>query len=290
MLAVSRLPERRSLANTLLSRSSLLRLAYMDEAGISNPKEEPVLVVSGFVINADQDWQRLVWHLKSIVRQTIPVEDRRRFVFHAKDIWHGSGYFKRDKWPLPKRIELLEKIVSIPKTFHLPVVAGFIYRLDAETLYRNKNPHISAKTIQNLVHGEAYLDAIEDVNFWMRQNALNEVGMIIAENNDQTKAAIKILHDSVTDEEDEFWLQRFSKTKNLYQIVDTVHFAEKEEAALLQIADACSFVIKRHLMGKTDTAALFDLLRDQVVSSRPMDWKYPRLPGFNPVSQAQKQA
>jgi hypothetical protein len=57
-----------------------------------------------------------------------------------------------------------------------------------------------------------------------------------------------------------------TKTKIFHSrhIIDTVHFAGKSESAPLQIADACAFVIKRHLMEKEDAATFFGTLRPQL--------------------------
>ena len=62
------------LVNPLLARSLSgapvdlvnrhMRLVYLDEAGISNPVQEPFLVVAGIVVNADQDWILLIGTLK----------------------------------------------------------------------------------------------------------------------------------------------------------------------------------------------------------------------------------
>jgi len=130
--------------------------------------------------------------------------------------------------------------------------------------------------IFNLIHAEAYVDALEDVNFWARRNAYNEVAMIIAENSAQTKVAIKLIHNELANDEEEFWYHRGAiRVKNFYPIVDTVHFAEKHESALLSIADTCAFVIKRHLMGKTNIVSHFEALRPQIVSSRDLSWIHP---------------
>jgi hypothetical protein len=62
----------------------------LDESGTSNPEQEPFLVVSGAIINADQDWLNLDRHLKSIMRRRLPEDLRYTGIFHAKDIWHGE--------------------------------------------------------------------------------------------------------------------------------------------------------------------------------------------------------
>ena len=94
-----------------------VRLVYLDESGTSNPEQEPVLVVAGVIVNADQDWLGLDRHLKSIMRKRLP-EDLSTGIFHAKDIWHGEKKFYRAKWPLTKRMEIISDLAAIPAKFH----------------------------------------------------------------------------------------------------------------------------------------------------------------------------
>jgi hypothetical protein len=55
----------------------------------------------------------------------------------------------------------------------------------------------------------------------------------------------------------------------LSRVVDTVLFAEKSESSPLQVADACAFAIKRHLM-KTPEADRFykSLVRKMVIGPK----------------------
>ena len=76
-----------------------MRIAFLDEAGRS--RQEPTIVVGGIVIHGDRTYRKLVDRLREIAEQFIPEPDRSGFVFHAKDIFHGSGrYFgNRELWP-----------------------------------------------------------------------------------------------------------------------------------------------------------------------------------------------
>lgn len=79
--------------NWTLLGQELVRLVYLDEAGIS--LNEPGLCVAGVLVHAD-DQARLVENmLNEVANRHIPEADRVGFVFHASDIFHGSGYFDR---------------------------------------------------------------------------------------------------------------------------------------------------------------------------------------------------
>ena len=52
-MALLRLPGQ-SLSGTPLSGDKVMRLVFMDEAGISNPEQEPFVTVSGVIVDADR--------------------------------------------------------------------------------------------------------------------------------------------------------------------------------------------------------------------------------------------
>ena len=79
-----------------------MRLIYMDESGISNPEQEPWLVVVAVAIDADKKLTPVERPLDSLVRRFIPQQHQESFVFHAKELFNGGGeIFKRDDpcWP-----------------------------------------------------------------------------------------------------------------------------------------------------------------------------------------------
>jgi len=246
-----------------------MRLVYLDEAGVSNPQQEPHLVVAGVILNGDQDWQPIDRHLKSICRRFLPEDDRDGFVFHAKDLWHGSGYFKRDVWPRDKRMAIMQEIAGIPNRFHLYVVAGAIDRLAMQDALKKRSPNMGSKVIAAWTHAEAYIKVAADVDSWMQRDAPEEVAMLIAENTEPTKRALKLVHAGFRTDDDEYWhVPRQWRVFTARRIVDTVHFAEKEESSILQVADMCAFVMKRYISGKSDVGSLFNLLKPRI-TERP---------------------
>jgi hypothetical protein len=74
-------------------------MVHLDEAGIGNPKHEPWVVVAGVAVHADDQWRSLEQYLTTMADDFVPSHQRDGFVFHAKDLFHGSGVFDRAKWP-----------------------------------------------------------------------------------------------------------------------------------------------------------------------------------------------
>lgn len=254
-----------------------VRLAYLDEAGIGKREQEPLLVVAGVIIDGDGHWQAIERHLKSMVRRHVPEQERAGFVFHAKDVHHGAGHFDRCRWSRGRRIALMEELAGIPARFHVPVVVGVSDRGHITAEMRKRSPGATERQATAWSYTEAYLQCVRDIDRWMdRETRGTEVVMIVAEDTPEVKAGIKPLHLGMRRDDDSYWTEQGFDVFSTRHVVDTVHFAEKPDCALLQVADVCAFVLKRALMGKADAGRLFDLLSPQLVV-RPRDgmWTFP---------------
>ena len=241
-----------------------MRLVYLDEAGVSNPAQEPNLVVAGIIISGDQDWRKLERHILSLRRKYLPDADHPGFIFHAKDIWHGTNYFQRDKWPLERRLQILMDLVEIPRRFHLPVVCCII---DRAAFTESVRPQLidghkaTATSTTGMAHVAAFMNVVMDVDGWMGANASAEVAMLMAEDVPKVKEFIKGIHARYTDP-----LLDDADTLTTQNIVDTVNFAAKEDSLILQVADSCCFVIKRAADKKSDIAQFYKKLQPQIIS------------------------
>jgi hypothetical protein len=233
----------------------IVRLVYLDEAGVSNPAHEPILVVAGVIVNPDCQWKELEAYFRNLAHSLFPDEDPYRFVFHAKDIFHGSGAFNRERWPRKERMRVLSQLAQVPRLFDLPIVFGDIVRAEAQRELRLISPRISPKAIHNITHTNAFINAVQRVQFWMETNAPHENAMLIAEDTPELKDTFRNVHEGYTDQtldnNDAF------RAPN---IIDAVHFARKGDSLLLQISDHCAFIIKRKLMGKEDVDECYSVL------------------------------
>jgi Protein of unknown function (DUF3800) len=237
----------------------IVRLVYLDEAGVSNPAHEPILVVAGVIVNPDRQWKELEAYFRNLAHSLFPEDDPYRFVFHAKDIFHGSGAFDRQRWSRKERIKILSQLAQVPRLFDLPIVLGDMNRADTQRELQKVSPRMSAKSMHNFTHTNAFINAIQRVQFWMEKHAPEESAMLIAEDTPELKATLKNVHecytDATLDNEDTF------RAPN---IIDAVHFAQKSESLLLQIADHCAFVIKRELMGKHDVDDCYSVIEPYI--------------------------
>ena len=245
--------EVRSLSGHELHGSSVVRLAYMDEAGISNPAQEPYLVVAGVLIHADKNLVEIERYLDRIVARYIPDEHQSGFVFHAMELFNGGGkVFKRDdpRFTLPVRLEIANKLAVIPKKFGLRLAFGFIERAKFPTSMTAKVHNSMPPKIRGIApHVTAFTVASMQIDRWMRENAPNEVCMLIVEDNQHARALIKQTHLYHQDRHQPQLLDpNISQYFPLRKIKEDPLFQPKRKGSVLQVADFFAYTFKRYLM------------------------------------------
>lgn len=246
-----------SFSGYVLAGGRLLRHVFIDEAGVA--AQEPVAVVAGVITLPDEHWGQLREHLAAIARDHLPAADRAGFVFHAKDIFHGSGYFQRDKWPLDVRLEILRRILGARTSIGFSVSIGFNRREDGK--YKNEQGYALVR------HLTAYASCIAGCEAYIREfGSADEVAILVCEDTPDAKRHIRDVHHDLISPNPEFPAMR-----DLFpfrHIVDTVHFAEKDRSPLLQFADAYAFAFRRHLGGYSHSEPLMD-----AIGHGPVNWQ-----------------
>lgn len=223
----------RSISGTPLAGGRLVRFIYVDEAGTS--AREPFAVVAGIMVHADSQWRRLEQMVSDLVSETIPEAMRGSFLFHATELFSGGKKFPRDQWPMEKRWSILDRLLSIPSCVNVPVVFGFI---------KKREP----KLPDSFNHGMAYTLCMIAADQFLRRCAPDEIATVIAEDAEHSRRILKkaqvMLQNEILARE---VLPEFMNYLPVTHIKDTVHFALKSEAILLQIADACAFTMRHYL-------------------------------------------
>jgi hypothetical protein len=154
---------------------SLARLTYLDEAGTSSG--EPYLVVAAVIAHVDLQLRAVEEHLNALGAKHVPEQKPHEVIFHATDIWSGGKKFKdRTRWPLPKRLALLEDLADIPAKFGLPVAIGEM----------RKGPHLAGVEVPEniadiIFHSAAFINATQAVERYFRHSFPNEYTLLIAE-------------------------------------------------------------------------------------------------------------
>jgi len=243
-----------------------VRFVYVDESGIS--VNESVIIVAGVIINADLQWESVERRVEEIVSEYVLPQDQEHFVFHAKDLFHGSGkvFGNRNKYPLTRSREALRKIAGIPMQLGLPIVCGHLRKRPVARLTKQGRRHEASKN-----HMLAFSFCTLAAERYMREQTLiSEIATLVAENNNDTRRAVKSMHDllrgrdTLKSPNSDRMFDSLSEMAigclPIRRIKDTVYFAEKADAILPQIADACALIFRYFYEGKPNIDEFLDAL------------------------------
>jgi hypothetical protein len=251
-----------------LQGGKLVRLAFLDEAGISNPVHEPIVIIAGIIVHGDLQYKRLKGRIQQAIEDWIPPQDRDGFVFHAADLFSGADYFDRNVWPLEIRWQILEELCSIPHEFDLPIVFGFQDRSaiprEIDGARSEANIHTAATQLIAFTH------CLVGIERWMRYATdPDETVLLIAEDKPEVKPAFREIHRVAQSGEKikKYIPPKLAESEELpvTRIIDDLHFTDKQGSAPLQIADVCAFAIKRRLMRKDYAYRFYGHLRPQLI-------------------------
>ena len=259
-----------------LTGRNLVRLVYIDEAGLSKSSQEPFLVVAGVVVHSDNKLNLVEQHLRKLVKKHIPEHQRDGFIFHAKELFHGGkpgkAFDRQDPyWIDERRFAVADDLASIPKKFQLPLAFGWVDRRKFPTTF-NFEPDTAEKEKVIGAHMVAYMSCAMQVEQWMRKNTQNEVCMMIAEDNADSRRFIRETQQyhqrsDISSELDAESRKHFPFRK----IKEDPAFQQKRPGHPLEIADFCAYVFKRFLINNSD--AKFSRFFDPVVEQGQLSMK-----------------
>ncbi|HEX4764817.1 MAG TPA: DUF3800 domain-containing protein [Lichenihabitans sp.] len=244
-----------------------MRIAYLDESGRS--RGEPVIVVAGVIVNGDRTYRKLEAALRIIASEELPKEDAQSFIFHAKELLHGGGYFHRDRWPSEKRHVILMRLAKLPAEFALPVVFGHIGKQEYRASLGHSAIAAAGRNSDEVVDVAEHMTAFARVEIAVERQmhlfSRDEICMVIAEDTDRVKRAVKEAHAILRDPGQviQFGLPELSGLP-VRKIVDTPHFAAKTESPLLQLADVCAFLIMRRIKREESSQPFFEAIAPQL--------------------------
>jgi len=228
----------------------VVRLIFIDEAGIGDPKVEPYTVVAGVVVHADDQLTPLEDSLRDLVRKHIPERHWGEFVFHAKELSNGGGkFFPREEWPIERRLEIARDLAALIARSPITIVIGEVERRVTQafdfTTGEIKNEAIAAQAM-------AYTICALRCEHWMRTRNPKEVCLLIVEDNESARTAVKHVHRMHQDRsmmELAFSPQELGNYPVPFQkIKQDPLFQPKAPASVLQLADFGAYVMKKYFM------------------------------------------
>ncbi len=246
---------------------NLVRLVYLDEAGTTSGATW--LAVAGVIVHGDMQWREADRRVAALIEKHIPKEDRSSFVFHATDIFHGSRYFDRKspEWASrERRWGILADLAQIIADLNLPVVVGSEDKLPF--------PDLRAPLPQEDLHTWSALNCLYWSDLWLSAFAPDEMATVVHEDGALAKPLIRNLVRACRYPEmlPDHGALSLAEAYGLpfEHIIDTVHFAEKADARLLQLADLCAFMIGRSVQGRSVCDAVMQVIERQTEWSREL--------------------
>lgn len=229
-----------------------MRFIYVDEAGIS--EHELVTVVAGVLVHADSQWIPAARRVAEL-HQTVPEKFRSGFVSHAKRIWGSKEY--RDGWPQDARLKFLCDMMAIPWNYGLTLAWATMPRSYVS------GPIPPGYSKEQYQHAVAFGTCMGAADKYIREFGLpGELATVVAEDTESARGHLRTSLQIVRARPDAITgklvrvsdspLLRFRRGADdgidirVCRIVDNIHFSAKNEAILLQIADACAFGLRRY--------------------------------------------
>ncbi len=239
-----------------------MRLIYVDESGIST--NEQFTVVAGVVIDADKQWLDVAERIDVLIAKYVPEQYRQNFTFHAKDMFHGTGrtLFDRRTYPPERSHEALKELLKIPGEFCLPIVFGFVnkHKQDASEKFKASKPRDKIATSTAMAFSMCAVAAER----FMKQHTVGELATMHVEQNADTQRMIRLARKSLGGKMRLNIAKMFSSDAQKYlpitKIIDEVSFHGKDDAFLLQIADACALMIRYAIEGRKNCNDFFNAL------------------------------
>jgi hypothetical protein len=222
----------------------------MDEAGTS--AGEPVTVVVGVITKPDEYWRAV--H-KEIIRlkNTVPEHYRSGFVFHAKTVWGDPSL--REGWSKEDRLKLIADFASIPLRLGLTIALGKVRRDSDDTDVLSQMGLDRQFSLAQWHHLMAFVLCIQKVDGYLRERcAEDEIATLIAEDVPDMRRHLCTMFDIVKRQYAPLaapGLVSGRLHQGVSRIQDSINFAEKTQAPLLQVADACAFSFRRFFAGQS---------------------------------------
>jgi hypothetical protein len=229
-------------------------LLYLDEAGTSSP--EPHSIYAGVLIKSS-DWRKVEREIERVIDLHVPAAIRKGFVFHGKEVFNGGRTVDRSMWPLGARLAFFADFVSIPFRLDCPIAIGKTCRnskadfaLDLATELEFQNVMAFTGCLQQADKCVRYFSppgqicvAVAEDNPPMRR--LVAAAFLAARN----AAPLRLLPEHTMDGKGALLETR--------SFVDVIHFVPKHGSPMLQLADACAFVMRRFLAAQDHGERLF---------------------------------
>lgn len=251
-------PEPRSLFGAPLVGDRALKYVFIDEAGTSHA--EPVTIVLGVVVDADSQIMKAERAVSEVI-QAVPEEFAKDFVFHATDVWGSPKY--RDRWSMSSRKAILNEMMMLPRKLNAAIAFSLCKRSNPFNPLQFQQMGLS---LAQYHHFLAFSNTVCMADRYIRNfGKFDEVGTVVAEDVPEMRKFLKLVPKVarktpfvtrpeeiiMTAKERELGYVTQEGDLRVTRIRNSVHFVEKSEDPIMQIADACAFGLRRYFSEQT---------------------------------------
>jgi hypothetical protein len=217
-----------------------VHIVYIDDSKQDKIRDRQFQVM-GAVIVPDNSFDSIEQDLAYFVYETVPEELRDNFEFHASDLLNGNKPF--DTIKKDERWELFKRGVRVIEDWKIPIVYGAV---DLRKLY---STDFATANIADI----AFRRCARAIEEWFAKNG--GFGLLVADN-----TANQHIKNSMLNAFRQYrqFVRSSPVTRGLLaHIHDDMYFGDSKFSVGIQLADICTLLVSRHLVGYDDTEELF---------------------------------
>jgi hypothetical protein len=247
-------------------------LAYADDSKTKHNHVE--WQVMSTVLIKDVHFRELELRVGLIAEELLPPANYEQFAeFHASDLYSGTNAFKGMEFA--QRMSILEVLLGTLETLKIPVIYGAVdlSRLNNK-IYASANPidmtfRMCALGVQEWMGKQlqeqfvAYL-ATKTPNEYVR---FDDVALFILDDF-ENKPLKSALQQAFREMRKPFRPPDFHSLSQLEYALDDIYFGDSKFSVGLQLADACSYFIGKHLGGDVTVDRFYARIEPHIVYSQ----------------------
>ncbi len=213
-----------------------MKLCYCDESGTG---EEPIAVMAGILVDAQRmhltkaEWEALLEELSELAGRSITE-------FHTRDFYPGNGVWREIAGP--KRAEILSRIFKwLAERKHHVIYASVC----KEKYYDSYREHVIPSELNTVWRFLGFHIALAIQKYCQTFEKNKGHTIFVFDNEERERLRFTDVIKRPPEWSDAYYHRR-KRQERLDQLVDVPYFGDSQDVALIQVADAASFFLRRY--------------------------------------------
>ncbi len=248
-------------------------LAYSDDSRTKHNHVE--WQVMSTVMVKDETFRGFELHMGLIAEELLPPKKYEQFTeFHACDLYNGTKAF--DGMERAQRYSILEILLGVLEKQEIPVIYGAVdlSRLN-KMIYASANP-IDMTFRMCALGVQAWMGKQLEERFLEYRGRktpgehvrFDDVALFILDDFDSNKPLKVALHQAFRQMRKPLRPPDFQSESQLEHVLDDMYFGDSKFSVGLQLADACSYFIGKHLGGDATVDRFYARIEPHIVHSQ----------------------